>query len=342
MLQFTRTIQTIDAHSAGEPLRIITSGIPLLPGKTILEKRKYMLEHYDHLRKYLMLEPRGHSGMYGCIVTPPVTEDGDFGVLFMHNEGYSTMCGHGIIGVTKVAVETGMVDVWGSNGERIIRIDSPAGRVTACAHIENGKVNRVSFENVPSFVYTRDIQVPVEGIGAVRVDIAFGGAFYVFVEAEDLGVKVVPEQMDLLVKLGMEIKYKVMDMMKIVHPLEPGLEGIYGTIITEPVESILGGWDSKNVTIFADGQIDRSPTGTGTSARVALLFEKGLMNKGMTLINKSVIDTVFTGSIKEFVKIADFPGVIPEVGGTAQIMGFNQFVLEPDDPLPEGFRITGG
>lgn len=340
MLQFTRTIQTIDAHTAGEPLRIITAGLPLIPGKTILEKRRYLRDHYDHLRKFLMLEPRGHSGMYGCIVTPPVTEDGDFGVLFMHNEGYSTMCGHGIIGVTKVAVETGMVEA--PEKENYIRIDSPAGRVTACAHMADGRVSYVSFENVPSFVYAENVEVSVKGIGTVLVDIAFGGAFYVFVDAEKLGVRVVPEQMDELVRLGMEIKYKVMDVMKIVHPLEPELEGIYGTIITEAAEEVNGGLESKNVTIFADGQIDRSPTGTGTAARVALLYKKGVLQQGMTLVNKSVIDTAFTGTIKELVRVGEFQGVIPVVGGTAQIMGFNQFVLEPEDPLPEGFRITGG
>lgn len=340
MLQFKRIISTVDAHTAGEPLRIITSGLPPIKGKTILEKRRYMLEHYDHLRKFLMLEPRGHSGMYGCIITPPVTEDGDFGVLFLHNEGYSTMCGHGIIAVTKVAIETGMIEA--NSEKRIVKIDSPAGRVTACALVQNGKVLDVSFENVPSFVYAEDVKVDVDGIGEVAVDIAFGGAFYVFAEAAKLGVRVIPEQMDQLVKLGMEIKYKVMDQMEIVHPLEPELCGIYGTIITEPVEKTDGGLISKNVTIFADAQIDRSPTGTGTSARVALLHRKGLMDKGMHLTNKSVIDTVFKGWIKDFAKIGELAGVIPEVSGNAQIMGFHQFVLEPEDPLPEGFRITGG
>ncbi|MCL6478232.1 MAG: proline racemase family protein [Peptococcaceae bacterium] len=340
MLRFQRVINTIDAHTAGEPLRIITSGLPLAAGGTILEKRRFMRNNYDHLRKLLMLEPRGHSGMYGCVITPPVTEDGDFGVLFMHNEGYSTMCGHGIIGVTKVAVEIGMIEA--DKGANVIRIDTPAGRVTACAHVENGRVARVSFENVPSFVYAEGVQVSVDGIGPVEVDIAFGGAFYVFVEAEKLGVRVVPEQMDRLVKLGMEIKHKIMDAVKVVHPDNAELEGIYGTIITEPVTGKDGDLYSKNVTIFADGQIDRSPTGTGTAARIALLYKKGLLEKGMKLFNRSIIETVFTGSIKDFAKIKDIDGVVPEIGGTAQITGFHQFVLEPDDPLPEGFRITGG
>ncbi|ATW25927.1 proline racemase family protein [Candidatus Formimonas warabiya] len=340
MLKFSRIIHAIDAHTAGEPLRVITSGLPPIKGNTILEKRRFMLENYDHIRKMLMLEPRGHSGMYGCIITPPVTEDGDFGVIFTHNEGYSTMCGHGIIAVTKVVIETGMIEA--ANGVKVVKIDSPAGRVVACAEVRDGRVIRVDFENVPSFVYARDVKVKVGGIGEITVDIAYGGAFYVWVEAEKLGLEVTPKQMDDLVRRGMELKYQIMDQMKVVHPLEPELCGIYGTIITAPVEEVEGGLDSKNVCIFADAQIDRSPTGTGTSARVALLHAKGLLKKGMTLINKSIIDTPFTGTIKEFTKVADFDAVIPIVGGTAQIVGFNQLVLEPEDPLPEGFRITGG
>lgn len=340
MLQFKRVISTIDAHTEGEPLRIVTSGLPPIVGSTILEKRRYIKDNYDHLRKLLMLEPRGHSGMYGCIITPPTTDDGDFGVLFMHNEGYSTMCGHGIIGVTKVAVEIGMIEA--NDGEKIVRIDSPAGRVTACAHIENQKVKKVSFENVPSFVYAEDVKIDVDGIGKVEVDIAFGGAFYVFVDASKLGLKVVPEQMQRLVDVGMEIKYKVMDAMEIVHPEERELQGIYGTIITEAVETIEEKLVSKNVTIFADAQIDRSPTGTGTSARVALLYRKGLLKPGMRLINKSIIDTVFEGWFEKTSMIGKINGVVPTVSGTAHIMGLNQLVLEEEDPLPEGFRITGG
>lgn len=339
-MQFSKMITTIDSHTAGEPLRIITAGFPLIKGDTILEKRRYVLEHYDHLRKFLMLEPRGHSGMYGCLVTPPVTEDGDFGVLFMHNEGYSTMCGHGIIAITKVAIETGMV--LPKEGEQIVKIDSPAGRVTAKALVEGGLVKNISFANVPSFVYAEKLMIPVDGIGEVSVDIAFGGAFYAFVEAADLGVKIIPDQMDELVRLGMKIKYKVMDTLDVRHPLEPELCGIYGTIITDPVEVKGKQLISKNVTIFADGQIDRSPTGTGTSARIPLLLNRGIMDETMELINYSVIDTVFTGTIESATQIGSISGVIPVISGNAQIMGFNRLVLEPGDPLPEGFRITGG
>lgn len=340
MLQFDRIITTIDAHTAGEPLRIITAGLPLIPGDTILEKRRHMAANHDYLRKLLMLEPRGHSGMYGCIVTPPTTEDGDFGVLFLHNEGYSTMCGHGIIAVTKVALEIGLVE--GQEGENTVRIDSPAGRITSHAVIENGRVVDVYFENVPSFVFARDIIVDVDGIGEVEVDIAFGGAFYVYVDAEKLGVRVLPEEIDRLVAVGMELKYKIMEQMEVVHPLEPDLCGIYGTIICDPVEKASDGLHTKNCCIFADAQIDRSPTGTGTSGRLAQLHERGLIGQDVRLTNKSVIDTVFWGKIKGFEKVGNLRAVKTLIGGAAHIMGFHQFVLEPDDPLPEGLRITGG
>ena len=216
------------------------------------------------------------------------------------------------------------------------------GVQTCALPISAGKVSRVSFYNVPSFVYAENIEVSVEGIGPITVDIAFGGAFYVFVDAYKLGLRVIPEHTDALVKLGMELKYKIMKMMDVVHPLESELHGIYGTIITEAISDEGNGvLSSKNVTIFADAQIDRSPTGTGTAARVALLHKRGILQKGMVLTNSSIIDTVFEGSIQESAKVDHFDAVIPEVSGTAQIMGFNQFVLEPGDPLPSGFRITG-
>lgn len=339
-MNFERIITCIDAHCAGEPVRVITSGFPPIPGKTILKKREYVLKHYDHLRKLIMLEPRGHSGMYGCILVPPVTSDGDFGVLFTHNEGLSTGCGHATIGVTKVVIETGMIN--SKEGENIVKIDTPAGRVTSYAQVEGGKVKRVKFQNVPSFVLYENIPIKIEGEKEIQVDIAFCGAFYAYVEAEKLGLEVDPKIIDRLVDLGMKIKYKVIDSMKVVHPLEKDLNSIYGTIFTGPLEEKENKIISKNVCIFADGQIDRSPTGTGTGGRIALLSHKGLLMKGMTLINKSIIDTAFEGIIVDYTKVGNISAVIPEVSGTAHITGFNQLVLEPDDSLREGFRLIGG
>ncbi|HHV42996.1 MAG TPA: proline racemase family protein [Clostridiaceae bacterium] len=340
MLQFKNYITCIDAHTAGEPLRIVTSGFPPIPGQTILEKRKYVKENYDHIRSMMMLEPRGHSGMYGCIITEPVTPDGDFGVLFTHNEGLSTMCGHGIIAVTKVVLQTGIIPP--REGKNTIRIDSPAGRITAFADVKDGYVGAVSFNNVPSFLYMENIEVDVDDIGTVVCDIAFGGAFYVYVDVSKINTTVDPANIEYLVQKGMEIKNKVIAKYNVVHPEEPGLNSIYGTIFMDKLEHDENKVTSKNVCIFAEGQIDRSPTGTGTGGRIALMLAKGQIDKETTLVNVSVIDTPFTCKVVEEVKVAELDAVIPEVRGNAYITGFNQLVLDPEDPLATGFRITGG
>ena len=337
MLMFSRMITAIDAHTGGEPLRIITAGMPPILGDDILAKRIYCKENLDHIRKMLMLEPRGHKDMYGCIVTEATTPDGDFGVIFTHNEGYSSMCGHGIIAVTKALIEVGQIAA--QEGVNIVRIDSPAGRVTASALVEKKRVQHVEFENVPSFVYHDGLELDLPQIGKIKVDIAYGGAFYAWVDAAQLGLTVEPKHTEELVRLGMIIKYAVMDALEVVHPLEPRINGIYGTIITAPVVNTEYGLHSKNVCIFADGQVDRSPTGTGTSARVALLHHKGLLQEGQILRNDSIIDTAMHGRIKELTQIGSFKAVVPIVSGTAHICGFNQLVLDPEDSLPEGFLL---
>lgn len=338
MMHFKHMINCIDAHTGGEALRIITSGLPPIPGNTILDKRKYMLENYDGLRKMMMLEPRGHSGMYGCILVDAVTEDGDFGVLFTHNGGLSSMCGHGIIAVTKVAIETGMI--LAKEGENIVKIDSPAGRITAYADVVNGDVERVRFQNVPCFVYKENITVDVDGIGEITADIVYCGAFYVYLDVNKIGLHVTIENGDLLSKIGMEIKHKVMAVTEFNHPTS-GVNWLYGTIFFETVERDGDKLNTKNVCIFAEGQIDRSPTGTGTGGRVALHYHTGEMKKGDTLINNSIVNTPMEAKIISETKVGEYDAVITEVSGTAHIMGFNQLVLDPKDPLPEGFRITG-
>jgi len=337
MLMFSRMITAIDAHTGGEPLRIITAGMPPILGDDILAKRIYCKENLDHIRKMLMLEPRGHKDMYGCIVTEPTTPDGDFGVIFTHNEGYSSMCGHGIIAVTKALIEVGQIAA--QEGVNIVRIDSPAGRVTASAFVEKNRVQHVEFENVPSFVYHADLELDLPKTGKIKINVAYGGAFYAWIDAVQLGLTVEPKHTEELVRLGMIIKHAVMDTLEVVHPLEPRINGIYGTIITAPVVNTKYGLHSKNVCIFADGQIDRSPTGTGTSARVALLHHKGLLQEGQILRNDSIVDTTMHGRIKEFTQVGPFKAIVPIISGTAHICGFNQLVLDPDDPLPEGFLL---
>ncbi len=340
MINFKHYITCIDAHTAGEPLRIITSGFPPIPGKTILEKRDYVNKHYDGLRKMLMLEPRGHSGMYGCIMVPATTEDGDFGVLFTHNEGLSSMCGHGIIGVTKVAIETGMINH--HEGENVVKIDAPAGRITAFADVKDDKVLRVRFQNVPCFVYKENIAVHVDSIDKdVVCDIVYCGAFYVYIDADKVNLKVEPEYSEDLVKIGMEIKHKVIKEHEFNHPTEPGINWLYGTILMNPVRREGNKLITNNICIFADGQIDRSPTGTGTGGRTALLIHKKIMKDDDILVNKSIIDTKMESIVISHCKEGNFDAVITEVSGTAFITGFNNIVLDPLDPLTEGFRIIG-
>ncbi len=271
-MHFARFISTIESHAGGEPLRIVTAGVPPLPGATILERRAAMREHHDDLRRLLMWEPRGHADMYGCLLTPPVTPGATYGVLFMHNEGFSTMCGHGIIALTTALLETGMVP----RQEPVTEIgyDTPAGYVLARAEVAGDRVRRVTFRNVPSFVHTTALPIVVEG-REIAVDVAFGGAFYALVEAETLapGLTIEPHRASELVARGMAVKRAVEAAARIAHPDEPGLHGIYGTIITGPPAQ--PGAHSRNVTIFAEGEVDRSPTGTGVAARLAALHARG-------------------------------------------------------------------
>jgi proline racemase len=327
--EWTR-ITTIDAHAAGEPLRVITGGVPPIPGDTILAKRRYARENLDHIRRALMFEPRGHADMYGCILTEPVTTDGDLGVLFMHNEGYSTMCGHGVIALVTVLLETGMLEP-----RNVIRLDTPAGRVTVTANFDGQRIRSVAFENVPSFAYKLDQSVNVPGIGDVPYDIGFGGAFYAYCKAEDLGVRIVPEEFRKLIEVGMAVKRAVVELLDIRHPIEEDLGFLYGTIIDSPP---LGeGADSRNVCIFADGEVDRSPTGTGVSGRVALENAKGSLRVGEPLVIESLIGTRFTGRVVRETTFGGYAAVIPQVEGSAYITGRHEFLITPDDPLRVGF-----
>ncbi|MEK6410778.1 MAG: proline racemase family protein [Acidobacteriota bacterium] len=325
-------ITTIDAHAAGEPLRVITGGIPPIPGDTILAKRRYARENLEHLRRALMFEPRGHADMYGCILTEPVTADGDLGVLFMHNEGYSTMCGHGVIALVTVLLETGMLEP-----REVIRLDTPAGRITARANVDGKRVRSVAFENVPSFAYKLDQLVEVPGIGEVRLDVGFGGAFYAYCKAEDLGVRIIPGEFRKLIEAGMAVKRAVMDSLEIRHPFEEDLGFLYGTIIDGPPRS--EGANSRNVCIFADGEVDRSPTGTGVSGRVALEHAKGRLAVGEPFVIESLIGTRFTGRVVRETAFGEYAAVVPEVEGSAWITGRHEFLIAPDDPLKDGFIL---
>jgi trans-L-3-hydroxyproline dehydratase len=326
-------ITTIDAHTGGEPLRIIVSGVPPIPGTTILERRRYVREHLDRVRTALMYEPRGHREMYGCLVTPPVSPSAHFGVLFMHNEGYSTMCGHGIIAMAMVAVETGLVPV--GEGDTEVRIDAPAGLVVArVLATPGGPRRRVAFRNVPSFTLALGEWVEVPGLGRVQYDLAFGGAFYAFVDATRLGLRCTKDEHDRLIAVGMAIKHAVMASRPIAHPDERDLGFLYGTILIAPSEH--GGVHSRNVCVFADGQVDRSPTGTGVSARMAIHHARGEVGRGEPLVIESIVGSRFTGTVLETTRVGPHAAVIPQVEGEAWITGRHEFLVEPGDPLAGG------
>ena len=320
-------------HTCGEPLRIITGGLPELKGNTILEKRHYFAGHCDNIRTALMFEPRGHADMYGAVLTEPQTEGADLGAFFMHNEGYSTMCGHAIIAITRFVLETGYVRKEGRNP--ILEIDVPAGRIKSKAYIRNGRVEKVSFINVPSFLLIRDETVEVRDIGRVRFDVAYGGAFYAFCDANDLGLNLDESDYNKLIDYGKKIKSAVMENFRIDHPFEPELGFLYGTIFTGKAYD-LNNW-SRNVCIFASGEVDRSPTGTGISARAGLHYSKRELSVNQRVKIEGILGTTMDVEIKDVLEYGAYKAVIPEVTGKAYYTGSNEFWIDSDDPLKEGF-----
>jgi proline racemase len=345
------TFRTIDAHTAGEPLRLITAGWPSPRGRTMLERRAWARQHQDHLRRALMFEPRGHFDMYGALLTEPERADSHAGVLFMHNEGFSTMCGHGIIAVVTIALERGLIAP-GGDGRSIV-LDAPAGQIRARAELKPGllsgetaaqskpgfsstRVSRVSFTNVPSFVLASGVPVKL-GARTVPVDVAFGGAFYAIVDAEAVGLPIYADRLTDLRRVGMEIKRAVEKQMTVVHPAESGLTGIYGTIFTAP--ATVAGADLRNVTIFAEAEVDRSPCGTGTCAVLAVLDAMGVVDETHPFVHESIIGTTFSARVVERVKVGDYEAIVPELSGEAWITGEHTFVVQPGDPLGDGFKI---
>ena len=322
-------------HTGGEPLRIITAGLPEIPGKTVLERRRFFRDNLDHIRTGLMWEPRGHADMYGVVLTPPDTPDGDFGAFFLHNEGYSTMCGHAILALAKYAVEREMVKKPGNSPE--ILIDVPAGRIRATAFVENGKVVRASFLNVPSFVYLQGDRIELKPYGEIPFDIAYGGAFYAFVKAEDFGLEMVPLNSRNFIELGMKIKRTVADRCQVKHPFEEDLGFLYGTIFTGPAKNPQH--HSRNVCIFAEGELDRSATGSGVSARAALHFAKGEIKPGEKIVIESILGTTMEVEVAATASFGPYPAVIPKVTGQAWFTGTHEFIFEENDPLQKGFLM---
>ncbi len=328
----TVELHTLDYHAAGEPLRIVRSGIPSILGDTMTAKRRFMAENFDHLRRLLMLEPRGHADMYGAVITVPVNPGSDCGVLFLHNEGYSTMCGHGVIALATAAVDHGLFQ---RHERGTIRMDTPAGLVIARPELHGGKVVAVTFENVPAFVQGGGA---VEAGGrTVRYEIAFGGAWYAYVDAGQIGLSLEAENAARLIALGRAIRQAVAGQAKLRHPGgDADLDFLYGVIFVEPGEQP---GHSRNACIFADGELDRSPTGTGVSGRAALHFYKGEIGLGEELVIESIIGTSFRVCCTAETQVGDRPAVVTEVTGSAFQTGEHRFVLDERDPLPQGFFI---
>jgi trans-L-3-hydroxyproline dehydratase len=329
-----RLFSTIDAHAGGQPLRIVTAGIPPLRGRTIRERRDWFRQHHDRIRRQLLHEPRGHGDMYGALLTTPGDADADYGVIFLTNAGYSTMCGHGIIALTTALIETGSFPDQGQ--ETRITYQTPAGRIQARATVDKGRVLAVRFRNVPAFRLAKDLAVAVDG-REVIVDVAYGGAWYAIVPDRALGLDLASAAAVDLVTAGMAVKRAVSRAIEIVHPADDDLAGLYGTIITGMPASE----DStiRNATIYADGAIDRSPCGTGTSALLACRSADGGIRVGDSFVNESMIDTVFTGRIVEDATVEGIPAVITEISGRGAVTGLHQFLVDPSDPVPDGFRL---
>jgi proline racemase len=332
-------IKTIDMHTGGEPLRVIVDGFPKLKGNSVLEYRKYCKENYDQLRTALLFEPRGHADMYGCLLLPPNDDEGDFGIIFLHNEGYSTMCGHAIIAITTLAMEMNWIEV--KEGENILKIDAPCGRITSFATVENGQVTGVRFHCVPSFVVDLDRTIEVDGLGKITYDLAYGGAFYAYVDIakNNFDFDLSADSYRTLISNGMKIKQAVMKTDKeILHPFEGDLSFLYGTIFIDNTKQNSGN-DSRNVCIFAEGEVDRCPTGSGVSGRMAIHKARKEIDFGETMSIESITGSVFIGSIISEEDYGPFTAVIPQVEGTAYITGMHTFVIDPNDPMKNGFIL---
>ena len=336
MTDYSRQLHTVDLHTGGEPLRVLLAGLPPLPAGTVLEKRAWLRAQHDDIRRFLMLEPRGHADMYGAYLFPPVTPGADFGVIFLHNEGYSDMCGHGIIALGKLLVELGMVER--TTPRTRIGFDAPAGFIESWVEWDGVRAGRTTFRNVPGFIFARDVQVQTPDFGTLTGDIVFGGAFYYYISAPD-GLAIEPEHVRSLIELGAQTKAAVMAKLTVRHPLEPGLDQLYGTIIDGPPNAASIGADQSNVCIFADREVDRSPTGTGTSGRAAQLFLRGKLGLHQPYVNASIVGSRFEVRVVEAMKVGAFDGAVTEVTGDAHIMSFNHWVLERDDPFPQGFFL---
>ena len=327
-------ITTTEMHTGGEPVRIVESGYPPIPGETILDKRRYVRDNLDHLRQVLMHEPRGHFDMYGVIPVEPDLPGADLAVLFMHNEGYSTMCGHATIALGRYAVDRGMVPV--VEPETSVVIQCPCGPVVVSVEVRDGTAGRARFQSVVAFAFALDHKVQVEGYGTIRCDIGYGGAFYAVADASEFGLDVHKSKARDLVDAATALTEAARRDVVLTHPHHDDLAHLYGSILTDGVEE---GGTSANICVFADSQVDRSPTGSGVTARMALRYARDQVTIGETRTFESFVGSTMTGLVVTEQTVGALPGVVVEVGGMAYYTGTASFVVEPEDPFGTGFLV---
>ncbi|XP_068432799.1 trans-L-3-hydroxyproline dehydratase [Clinocottus analis] len=334
------SFSVVNMHTGGEPLRIVRGGYPEVKGDSVLSKRRYVREHLDHLRKVLLFEPRGHYDMYGALVVDSELPEADLGVLFMHNDGYSTMCGHAVIALGRFAVDYKLVKE-PQSPETQVNIHCPCGLVRAFVEYSGGKTGGVRFLSVPAFVFATDVTVTVERFGDVTVDVSYGGGFYAYVDAQKFGLDVTKSRTRDLVDAATAVTNAVRSQVKLHHPTSDELAFLYGTILTDGKDHY-SSEPTANICVFAKAQVDRSPTGSGVTARVALQYHKGLIQLNQTRTFQSgATGSQFTGRAVEETKCGDFKAVVVEVSGKAFYTGVSHFVQEPDDELAHGFLLKG-
>jgi len=331
-----KMVTAVDSHTEGMPTRVVTGGFAPVPGETMFEKQQHVKGELDRLRRLLVFEPRGHTVMVAAVLLPPTDPEADIGVVFVDEMGYLPMCGHGTIGACTVAVETGLVQA----EEPVTRliVDTPAGRVSTEVRVENGRVKSVRFQNVPAFLARRDVEVEVGGFGRLSMDIAYGGNFFAVLPARSVGLALEKRNSQELVEAGMEIMGAVEQQVRVQHPGNPEIHEVKHVVFTGDAD--VGGADAKNATVIYPGMLDRSPCGTGTSARMAQLYERGELALDEDFVHESIIGTHFTGRLVEEIELSGgVRAVVPTIEGRAWIHGFQQLVVDPEDPFPAGFAL---
>lgn len=334
-MNFQGMFSTVDTHTGGNPTRTLISGLPPLQGETMSDKMLYMKEHYDWIRKFLINEPRGHSVMSGALLTDPCHPEADIGVIFVEGD-YLPMCGHDTIGCCTALVEAGLVEIEPGATSKTLKLDTPAGLVEVNIKIENGKAKEVTFVNAPAFLL-KSIQIDVEGIGTVDCDIAYGGNFYGLIDARQLSIALTEENAGEIIHKAITIRNAINEKEAVVHPEFPFISGLtHIEFYTDPTDKNA---DAKNTVVVPPGGIDRSPCGTGTCAKLATLFKRDELGINERFVHESIVGTLFKARVLSETSIKGYPAVVPEITGSAWVMGMHRFFYNEEDPLREGFQI---